>query len=190
MNGRSAYLAGLGLLLVGLTATPASAQEAGDVGVTVSAPSAIGIIWHVTPRVAIRPDLAFSFSESDAEDGSRHQLALGLAGRKRPLLYGPLGQFTNLRHPTAVLFMVVVQYRQARVVTSTRRRTAGGCRDRSALSTRSAPASPSSPRQGWASRVRPRKRRRRSATTSERRGRLARGRPSAPRYISRKVRRV
>jgi hypothetical protein len=70
MNLRSAYLAGLGVLLGGLMPTPASAQEAGDVGVTVSAPSAIGVIWHVTPRVAIRPDLSFSFNESDAEVGT------------------------------------------------------------------------------------------------------------------------
>jgi hypothetical protein len=70
MNGRSAYLAGLGVLLGGLLAVPASAQEAGDVGVTVSAPSAIGAIWHVTPRVAIRPDLSFSFNESDGEGSS------------------------------------------------------------------------------------------------------------------------
>jgi hypothetical protein len=81
MNGRSAYLAGLGLLLAGLTVTPASAQEAGDIGVTVSAPSAIGVIWHVTPRLAIRPDLAFSFGESDGEgsspDLSSHTVSLG-----------------------------------------------------------------------------------------------------------------
>ena len=86
--------------------------------------------------------------------------------------------------------MVVVQYRRLRYVSWTRRRTAGGSRDRSALSTRSAPASPSSPRQGCSTRARPRKHRRRSATTSARRGRSARGRRSAPRYISRKVRRV
>ena len=79
MNGRSAYLAGLGVLLGGLVATPTSAQEAGDVGVTVSAPSAIGVIWHVTPRVAIRPDLSFSFNESDAEvtDISSQSFSLG-----------------------------------------------------------------------------------------------------------------
>ena len=71
MNGRRGYLAGLGvLLLVTLMATPAAAQQAGDVGVTVSAPSAIGMIWHVTERVAVRPDLAFSFGESDGDDGS------------------------------------------------------------------------------------------------------------------------
>ena len=81
MNGRSAYVAGLGVLLGGLMATPASAQEAGDVGMTVSAPSAIGVIWHVTPRLAVRPDVAFSFSENDGGDNgpdlSTHTVSLG-----------------------------------------------------------------------------------------------------------------
>ena len=80
MNERSTFLVGLGLLVASLTATPASAQEPGDVGVTVSAPSAIGVIWHVTPKVAVRPDLSFSFSESDADVGTdinSHSFTLG-----------------------------------------------------------------------------------------------------------------
>jgi hypothetical protein len=80
MNRRSAYLVGLGVLVASLPATPASAQEPGDVGVTISAPSAIGLIWHVTPRVAVRPDLSFSFSESDADVGTdvnSHSFSLG-----------------------------------------------------------------------------------------------------------------
>ena len=80
MNGRCACLVGLGVLLASLAATPASAQEPGDVGVTVSAPSAIGVIWHVTPKVAVRNDLSFSFSESDADVGTdinSHSFTLG-----------------------------------------------------------------------------------------------------------------
>jgi hypothetical protein len=80
MNGRNAYLVGLGVLVASLTTTPAAAQEPGDVGVTVSAPSAIGVIWHVTPRMAVRPDLSFSFSESDADVGTdinSHSFTLG-----------------------------------------------------------------------------------------------------------------
>jgi hypothetical protein len=80
MNRRNAYPVGLGVLVAGLSAMPASAQEPGDVGVTVSAPSAIGVIWHVTPRVAVRPDLSFSFSESDADVGTdinAHSFTLG-----------------------------------------------------------------------------------------------------------------
>jgi hypothetical protein len=70
MNRRSGYVVGLGVLVASLAARRASAQEPGAVGVTISAPSAIGVIWHATPRMAVRPDLSFSFSESDAEVGT------------------------------------------------------------------------------------------------------------------------
>jgi hypothetical protein len=94
MNVRMAC--GAGLVLAGLTATPAAAQEKGDVGLTVSAPSAIGVIWHVSERVAIRPEFSFSFSETDGEganvsDISAHSVAL--AGSA--LFY--VGQWDSLR---------------------------------------------------------------------------------------------
>jgi hypothetical protein len=55
--------------LPGVISTQAETASAG-VGVTISAPSAVGLIWHATPRMAIRPDLSFSFSESDADVGT------------------------------------------------------------------------------------------------------------------------
>ena len=51
-------------------ARPAAAQEKGDVGLTVSAPSAVGVIWHVSTRVALRPDVSFSFGETDADSAN------------------------------------------------------------------------------------------------------------------------
>src|SRR5262245_13190537 len=39
---------------------PAAAQEKGQVGLTMGAPAAVGIVWHVTDRVAVRPELVFS----------------------------------------------------------------------------------------------------------------------------------
>lgn len=65
-------------------------------GLTVSAPSAIGVIWHVSERVAIRPDISFSFSETDAEganvsDLSSHSVTLGGSS----LFY--VGQWDSLR---------------------------------------------------------------------------------------------
>ena len=50
--------------------TPAAAQEKGDIGLTISAPSALGVIWHVSERLAIRPEMSFSFSETDAESST------------------------------------------------------------------------------------------------------------------------
>lgn len=51
-----------------LFAVPAAAQESGQVGVAVGYPSAIGVIWHVSDNVALRPD--FTFSRTGAESVS------------------------------------------------------------------------------------------------------------------------
>lgn len=67
MNGRHAWVAGLGLLLCSAIVEPAAAQEGGDKGLTVSAPSSIGLIWHLSPKWAVRPELSFSFGGSDGE---------------------------------------------------------------------------------------------------------------------------
>lgn len=49
------------LLLVG---KDAAAQEAGQVGVTMGYPGAVGVLWHLTSRVAIEPEIAFSRNRS------------------------------------------------------------------------------------------------------------------------------
>jgi hypothetical protein len=48
-----------------LMATPALAQEKGQVGVTMGYPAAVGIVWHAADRVALRPELTFNQSTSD-----------------------------------------------------------------------------------------------------------------------------
>lgn len=95
MNGRHACVASLALLLFGGMVEPAAAQDAGDKGLTVSAPSAIGFIWHVSPRWAIRPEFSFSLGESDG-DGSTLDISshsVSLAGSA--LVY--LGRWENLQ---------------------------------------------------------------------------------------------
>jgi hypothetical protein len=47
------------LLLVSASA-PAAAQESGAVGVTMGYPASIGVLWHITDRVAIRPEVSLS----------------------------------------------------------------------------------------------------------------------------------
>ena len=69
MNGRKTCVTGLLALMGWSLAGAASAQDKGDVGLTISAPSAIGVIWHATDRLAIRPDVSFTFSETDGDDG-------------------------------------------------------------------------------------------------------------------------
>jgi hypothetical protein len=67
MNGRHACAAALAVFLCSAMAQPAAAQEPGDKGLTIAAPSSIGLIWHLSPALAIRPDLSFGFSGSDDE---------------------------------------------------------------------------------------------------------------------------
>jgi len=43
----------------------AAAQEPGKTGLTMGFPGSIGIIWHATDKVAIRPDFTFSHSSLD-----------------------------------------------------------------------------------------------------------------------------
>lgn len=44
---------------------PVSSQE--PIGITMAYPASIGVMWHATERVAIRPDLSFSFGTSESE---------------------------------------------------------------------------------------------------------------------------
>ncbi len=37
-----------GAMVLAVTARPVAAQEAGDVGVTMGYPGAIGVVWHIT----------------------------------------------------------------------------------------------------------------------------------------------
>lgn len=49
-----------------LAASAASAQDAGNLGLTIAYPGRIGLLWHVSDRVAIRP--AVSFTSAWGED--------------------------------------------------------------------------------------------------------------------------
>ena len=48
-------------------AVRADAQAHGRLGVTMGYPAAIGILWHVSDRVALRPEFSFSQSDSSSE---------------------------------------------------------------------------------------------------------------------------
>jgi hypothetical protein len=58
----------LGLLLGACAA--ANAQEAGQIGITMGYPPSIGVVWHVSDSVAVRPEISFSRSSSDNEFSS------------------------------------------------------------------------------------------------------------------------
>ena len=65
--GRLLFLAAGVLALTGRTA---GAQEAGKTGVTMGYPASIGIIWHASDKVAIRPELSISGSSSKTSSSS------------------------------------------------------------------------------------------------------------------------
>lgn len=49
-----------------LATPPASAQDAGAVGVTMGYPGALGIIWQVTDGFALRPDVTVTRTKSES----------------------------------------------------------------------------------------------------------------------------
>jgi len=46
----------------------ASAQEKGKVGLTMGYPQSVGIVWHVTDRIALRPEVSISHSWSETTE--------------------------------------------------------------------------------------------------------------------------
>jgi hypothetical protein len=56
----------MGVLLGVSAAAPATAQEAGDVGLTMGYPAAVGVVWHITDAIALRPDVTVSTSSTES----------------------------------------------------------------------------------------------------------------------------
>jgi hypothetical protein len=57
------------LSLLAVLPRHAAAQDAGDAGITMGYPASVGVVWHATDRVAVRPEFSFSHvsGESDNE---------------------------------------------------------------------------------------------------------------------------
>ena len=53
------------VVALSLLASGAAAQEKGKKGVTLGYPASIGLIWHVTDRIAIRPEFSFAFTSNE-----------------------------------------------------------------------------------------------------------------------------
>jgi hypothetical protein len=56
----------LAVIVVLSVGANALAQDAGQVGVTLGYPSAVGVIWHVTDNVAVRPEISFSTGSTES----------------------------------------------------------------------------------------------------------------------------
>jgi hypothetical protein len=66
------------LAMMVLLARPSSAQETGRVGLTMAFPAAVGIIWHATDGLALRPDFTFSQSSSGGASLTASSASVGL----------------------------------------------------------------------------------------------------------------
>lgn len=64
MNARALLLT---VLCFTLFPAISRAQERGQVGVTMGYPTAAGLIWHATDRIAVRPEITFTQTTSKAE---------------------------------------------------------------------------------------------------------------------------
>lgn len=67
----------LGVIL--LAPAIATAQEERRVGLSMGYPASLGLLWHATDRVAVRPDVTFSTVSSEVEDrgGSGSAFSVG-----------------------------------------------------------------------------------------------------------------
>lgn len=64
---RAATILMTGSIFVIAAAAPANAQDAGRVGLTTGYPGAIGILWHTTERIAVRPQFSFTNNASSSD---------------------------------------------------------------------------------------------------------------------------
>jgi len=51
--------------MMGLPGGPAYAQDPGKVGITMGFPASIGVLWHATDSLALRPEFTFSGGSSE-----------------------------------------------------------------------------------------------------------------------------
>jgi hypothetical protein len=85
----------LGLLT--LLCLPGSlfAQDKGQKGVVVTTPTAVGMIWHASDRIALRPDFSFSTSKSDSANDESDSSTTGVNVGVSALFY--VRQWDDLR---------------------------------------------------------------------------------------------
>jgi hypothetical protein len=83
-KGAAIFLVSCGTVLS--LASAAVAQEKGDSGVTMGYPVAFGFVYHVTDRVALRPEVTLSRGSSDIEqpigssESTNWAVGVGLSG--------------------------------------------------------------------------------------------------------------
>jgi len=72
----------LSIAIAATVASTVSAQESGQVGISMGYPGSIGLVWHVTDRLAVRPDFIFRGTsiDSNSADQSSTNVGFGISG--------------------------------------------------------------------------------------------------------------
>jgi opacity protein-like surface antigen len=65
MRGARVRQLAFALVVLGSSSTLAVAEDERTVGVTMGYPASIGILWHVSDRVAIRPEFSFTTTSNE-----------------------------------------------------------------------------------------------------------------------------
>lgn len=63
---RGVRLAACGALVLLLLTTSAFAQDEPRIGITMAYPTTVGLLWQVSERIAVRPDVAFSTTTGES----------------------------------------------------------------------------------------------------------------------------
>ena len=66
-------------MLMTLMTTAAGAQDAPALGLTIGYPAAVGVMWQITDRFAIRPDVTYNWSSTEATSRSTLTFGTGVA---------------------------------------------------------------------------------------------------------------
>lgn len=68
------------VVVVLFLARPSAAQQSGQAGLTVGFPGSIGMVWHASKTIAVRPDFSFNRTESEGEAPSTVETSSWRAG--------------------------------------------------------------------------------------------------------------
>jgi hypothetical protein len=90
---RSPLTLSAALLLVVVPGRLAEAQEKGQVGLTMGYPASVGVVWHLTDAIAVRPELTFATTSDGftTNQSSSTSVGTGVSG----LFY--LGRWESVR---------------------------------------------------------------------------------------------
>ena len=67
---RSARILSLAAFVTGLAVTSAGAQDQSKIGITMAYPASVGLLWRVSDKVAVRPELSISGGASETSSSS------------------------------------------------------------------------------------------------------------------------